>query len=65
MIEITLSDADRIEFALKAFRRKVQRSGILRELRARRHYLKPSAARKLKMAPQRTEPRRLTPRLGR
>ena len=58
MIEITLSDADRIEFALKAFRRKVQRSGILRELRARRHYLKPSAARKLKMAAAQRRKRR-------
>ena len=50
MIEVTLSDSDKIEYALKAFRRKVQRSGILKELRARRHYLKPSMARKLKTA---------------
>lgn len=50
MIEVTLNDTDRIEFAIKAFRRKVQKAGILRELRERRHYLKPSVARKLKSA---------------
>jgi len=50
MAEVILSDTDRIEFALKAFKRKVQRAGILKELRARRHYLKPSLARKLKKA---------------
>jgi small subunit ribosomal protein S21 len=48
MIEITLSETDRIEYALKAFRRKVQRSGVLKELRQRRYHVKPSAARKLK-----------------
>lgn len=58
MIEVTLSDTDRIEFALKAFRRKVQRSGILKELRAKRHYLKPSLARKLKIAAARRRKRR-------
>lgn len=50
MAEIILSETDRIDFALKAFKRKVQRAGILKELRARRHYLKPSLARKMKKA---------------
>ena len=50
MIEVTLSDTDRVEYALKSFRRKVQKSGILKELRARRHYVKPSLARRLKAA---------------
>jgi small subunit ribosomal protein S21 len=48
MTEIVLAETDRIEWALKAFRRKVQRSGVLRELRQRRHYLKPSVAKRLK-----------------
>jgi small subunit ribosomal protein S21 len=39
-----------VEYALKSFRRKVQKSGILKELRARRHYVKPSLARRLKAA---------------
>lgn len=58
MIEVTLSETDRIEFALKAFRRKVQRSGILKELRAKRHYLKPSVAKRLKSAAARRRTRR-------
>jgi small subunit ribosomal protein S21 len=48
MPEIHLDETDRIEWALKAFKRQVQNSGILREVRRRRHYVKPSAARQLK-----------------
>jgi len=46
--EIILKEDDRVEWALKAFRRKVQRSGILKDLRQGRYYIKPSAARRLK-----------------
>ena len=48
MIEITLDDGDRVDWALKAFKRKVQRAGILTVVRRRRHYVKPSEARQLK-----------------
>ena len=48
MSEITIKESDSIEWAVKAFRRKVQRSGVLREVRQRRHYTKPSLARRLK-----------------
>lgn len=48
MPEIILNDTDRIEWALKAFKRQVQRAGILREVRRRRHHVKPSEARQLK-----------------
>ena len=48
MTEIILTDDDRVEWAIKTFRRKVQRSGILRDLRQSRYYVKPSAARRLK-----------------
>lgn len=58
MIEVTIGDEDRLDLALKAFRRKVQRSGILKELRGRRHYLKPSVARRLKEATARRRKRR-------
>ena len=57
-IEITIGDGDRVEFALKAFRRKVQKSGVLRELKERRHYLKPSVAKKLKEAAARRRSRK-------
>ena len=48
MPEIILAETDRLEWALKAFKRQVQRAGILQELRKRRHHVKPSAARQLK-----------------
>jgi small subunit ribosomal protein S21 len=50
MIEIKLTETDRLEFALKAFKRKVQKSGILQDLRRKRHYVKPSEARQIKAA---------------
>jgi small subunit ribosomal protein S21 len=48
MIEITIDEGDRIDWALKAFKRKVLKAGILRELRKREHYTKPSVAKALK-----------------
>ena len=55
MIEIRLEDGDRIESALKAFKKKVQKAGVLKDLRKKRHYLKPSEAKlaKKKAARQR------------
>ena len=48
MPEIFLDETDRIDWALKTFKRQVQKSGILRELRKRRHHVKPSEARQIK-----------------
>ena len=48
MISVTLAEGDRIDGALKSFKRQVLKSGILKELRRRRHYVKPSEARQLK-----------------
>ena len=48
MIQITLAEGDRIDWALKAFKRKVLKDGLFKELRRRRHYTKPSEARQLK-----------------
>ena len=48
MVEVTLSETDRLDWALKVFKRAVQKSGVLRELRRRRHHVKPSAARLIK-----------------
>ena len=50
MIEVRLSDTDSVDRALKLFKRKLQKSGLFGELRRRRHYVKPSAARTLKAA---------------
>jgi len=48
MVEVILADTDRIDWALKVFKRRIQQSGILRELRRKRHHVKPSAARLMK-----------------
>lgn len=48
MAEIQLTETDGLDWALKVFKRRMQRSGILRELRERRHHVKPSDARRLK-----------------
>ncbi|HJU88473.1 MAG TPA: 30S ribosomal protein S21 [Gemmatimonadaceae bacterium] len=48
MPEIHLADDDRLDWALKAFKRQMQKAGILRELRRRRHHVKPSEARQIK-----------------
>ena len=50
MTEIVLGENDRLDWAIKSFRRKVQRSGLLKDLRGKRFYLKPSAAKRLKVA---------------
>jgi small subunit ribosomal protein S21 len=48
MAEIILSENDKLEWAIKAFRRRVQKAGILKDVRAKRYYMKPSLARRLK-----------------
>jgi small subunit ribosomal protein S21 len=48
--DIQLRDDQSVEQALKLFRRKLLKEGLFKELRRRRHYLKPSAARSLKDA---------------
>ena len=50
MIEVTLEEGDRLDWALKAFKKKMVRSGILKDLRRKRLYEKPSVARQRKAA---------------
>ncbi len=48
MTEIILCENDQVEWAIKHFRRQVQRSGILQDLRRKRFYVKPSKAKRMK-----------------
>jgi small subunit ribosomal protein S21 len=50
MIEIQIGEGDRIEWALKQFRRKMLRSGLFKDMKKKRFYEKPSEARKRKAA---------------
>lgn len=49
MIEIVIDETDRLEWALKQFRRRMLRSGRFKDMKRKRFYEKPSAARKAKV----------------
>ncbi|HEX7122782.1 MAG TPA: 30S ribosomal protein S21 [Gemmatimonadaceae bacterium] len=57
MIEVRLDEHDRLDRALRAFKKKVQKAGVLQELRKRRHYVKPSTARQIKASAARRRAR--------
>ena len=48
MSEIRVGENESIENALKRFKRKCQRAGVIAEVRKREHYEKPSVRRKKK-----------------
>jgi small subunit ribosomal protein S21 len=50
MIEIQIGEGDRIEWALKQFRRKMLRSGLFKDMKKKQFYEKPSEAKKRKQA---------------
>lgn len=47
MIIVPIKDGDNIERALKRFKRKFEKTGALRELRARKAFEKPSVKRRM------------------
>lgn len=49
MVEVTVRD-NNIDQALRALKKKMQREGIFREMKMRRHYEKPSEAKVRQMA---------------
>ena len=58
MVEVRIDENDRLEWALRQFKKKVTKAGILKDLRRKRHYTKPSEARQLKAANARRQRRR-------
>jgi small subunit ribosomal protein S21 len=48
VVEIQLGENDRLDWALKQFRRRMIRSGLFKDMRRKRFYEKPSEARKVK-----------------
>ena len=49
MIIVPVKDGENIERALKKFKRKFEKTGVIKELRARQQYNKPSVLKLLKM----------------
>ena len=47
MIEVTLKEGEQIEHALRRFKKKWERAGVLRELRRKSFYIKPSVVRRV------------------
>jgi len=46
MIIVPLKEGENIERALKKFKRKFEKTGVIRELRSRQAYIKPSVRRR-------------------
>ena len=49
MIIVPVKDGENIERALKKFKRKFEKTGVIKELRARQQYNNPSVLKRLKM----------------
>jgi small subunit ribosomal protein S21 len=58
MSEIVIHDDESFERALKRFKKKCEKAGILSDLRKHRHYEKPSERKKRKMNAARRKNRR-------
>jgi len=55
--EVRIEEGESLESALKRFKKKVQKAGILTEIRRREHYEKPSVKKKRKRAQARKKRR--------
>ena len=49
MTKVVVKEGEPFEKALKRFTKKVEAAGVLKEVRSREHYLKPSIRKKEKM----------------
>ena len=57
MTEVKVNDGENIESVLKRFKKKVQKAGILAEIKRRERYEKPSVRKKRKSAAARKRKR--------
>ena len=58
MAKIVLRENEPLEKALRRFKRKIEREGILRQLKERKHYEKPSVRKKRKRMEARRKKRK-------
>ena len=49
MIVVPVNEGENIERSLKKFKRKFEKTGVIKELRARQQFDKPSVLKRLKM----------------
>ncbi|MAW75398.1 MAG: 30S ribosomal protein S21 [Candidatus Marinimicrobia bacterium] len=50
MISIKIKDGEPFEKALRRFKKKWEKAGVLREIRSRSYYLKPSEKKKIEFS---------------
>jgi small subunit ribosomal protein S21 len=50
MVHVVLKDNDKLDWALKQFRRKMIRSGLFKDMKKQRFYEKPSVSKRRKTA---------------
>ena len=50
MLSIPVKDGESIERALKKYKRKFDKTGVVRQLRARQQFIKPSVTKRQKMS---------------
>ena len=56
MVSVTVKDGEPFEKALRRFKKKWEKAGILREVRSRSYYLKPSEVKKIAKTKKRKTP---------
>ena len=56
MVSVTVKDGEPFEKALRRFKKKWEKAGILREVRSRSYYLKPSEVKKIAKTKKRRNP---------
>lgn len=49
MIEVDVKDSDSLDKALKIFKKKVEKAGVIQEVRERRHFTKPSVTNRIQV----------------
>ena len=49
MIVVPVKEGENIEKALKKFKRKAEKTGVIKEVRTRKQYDKPSVVKRIKM----------------
>lgn len=58
MSRVDIGENEPLERALRRFKKKIEREGILKQLKARKHYEKPSEAKRRKARESKSKRRR-------
>lgn len=65
MVEVTVRKDEPLERALRRFKKKYEKAGILKDVKRNSYYLKPSAEKRIKRSKARRRMRRTTYYLNR